>query len=642
MSGDFNATLWFRGKLTSVEGKIHLGLLRVLRLLDLLAVASDAPRLLTQPTTSWKHSDLYENTSRKPQLIAMAEPPSPKRQRLSEPSSTRSQPTTPTRASYQSPTKASLARSHPNLLARSPGRDRNSGTYSRGRNLRLSLLANRTVTLDGDDGPPVHMLLSPKRSANITPQAQVTTGSDGKEGFSAAIARVFTENRPRTSTSTRSPLTSRQPSASNPTRHNRGSPSPTKELTPSFMRPRLVPRPSSSSSSTRYASSEPELPPTPVQLGLEPPAERPRGLISSSCSPRGSKSNSGKRRRRHRGSILATSSPSKLREQIHEDNIPTVEAASIQQDLPEEAPESDVEQLDVQDEAENIPESVKEKQTTRNSLQAELAQLKADMRRLEAMAESEARDITPRTLKALTSTSIRSRSGSPEIVLPELITMPADPIPHLTLLAPARLRVRTITKTFKQNATFLQSHTVNVKAPAPYPPHLFGANIEVMADPQATRIVSVKLVKWHGNLASQHGVLRKWVETRLSSQLHSKDVSGLIWGMGSYWEFCVERAKIWDTLMTGRLSDEEPKPEELVKWLGRPSVEIQVADGVSILLSWTVQLDWTGNVEKSLGIACKGVPEMAHQMVPGIFERLRKRKGIIKAVEGVMKVLQEA
>jgi hypothetical protein len=572
---------------------------------------------------------------------AMAEPPSPKRQRLSEPDGSKSQPTTPTRASFQSPTKASLARSHPNLLARSPGRDRNSGANSRGRNLRMSLLANRTVSLDGEAASSIPLLQSPKRGANVTPQAPITIASE-KEGFSAAIMRTFTENRPRPSTSVRSPLMSRQPSASHPPRNEDRSPSPAKDVTPSFMKPTLVPRPESSSSSIRQVSSEPELPPTPVQLGLEPPAERPRGLISSSSSPRGSRSNSGKKRRRQRGHHT-TSSPSKLREQVQIEEQQQTEQTSISRhELPAEAPESEFQQPYVQDDEDELPESIKQKQAEFRTVQAELAQLKADMRRLELTTVKEEPNLTPRTVKALTTIRSLSRSGSPDIVLPEMITMPVNPLPHLTLFTPAGLRITTATTAQKIGIELQQVHTVHVSAPVPYPPHIFGAKFDVHTNPQTTQIESVKLVRWHGDCATLHAAFRKWVEARLASNLHSKDISGLIWGMGSYWEFCVKRAGIWNTLLTGKLSDEESRPEELMKWLGRHSIEVSVSEGVVIALCWTAQLDWTGGVQERIGISCKGVPVKAHKMVMEVFDGRRKRKGILRAVEGVVKLLQDA
>lgn len=508
----------------------------------------------------------------------------------------------------------------------------------------MSLLANRTISLDEDVSTSFPMLQSPKRGTNITPQAPVISASDGKEGFSAAIARAFTVNRPRSSARVRSPLTSRQPSASNPLRSGGRSPSPAKDATPSFMRPTLVPHPNSFSSSTTHASSEPDLPPTPVQLGLEPPAERPRGLVSSSSSPRGSKSNTGKRRRRrHRANLHATSSPSKLREQVQAEEAQPIDLASnLRQELPAEAPESDIQQADVQDDQAELPDGIKEKQAQRRGLHAELAQLKADLRRLELMVAEDEPDITPRTLKALTTIRSTPRSGSPDIVLPDMITMPADPIPHLTLFAPAGLRIKTSTRIIKASIKLRQVHTISINTPVPYPPHLFGATIDVHTNPKTTQIESIELVRWNGDSATSHATLRKWVDARLASPLHSRDVCGLVWGMGSYWEFCVKRAKIWNTLLTGKLSDEESRPEELVRWLGRQSIEISVDEGAVVVLSWTAQLDWTGGVGEYIGISCRGVPAKAHQMVAGVFDGLRRRKGIIRAVEGVMKVLQDA
>lgn len=505
----------------------------------------------------------------------------------------------------------------------------------------MSLLANGTVSLDGEAGASIPMLPSPKRGAHATPPVPVTIPSE-KEGFSAAIMRAFTENRPRTSALVRSPLTSRQPSASNPPRNDGRSPSPAKDATPSFTRPKLVPRPDSSSSSIRQASSQPDLPPTPVQLGLEPPAERPRGLIASSSSPRGSKSNSGKRRRRQRVNYM-TSSPSKLREQIQAQEQQQFEQAStLRQELPAEAPESEIQLPDLQVNEDEVPESIKEKQAQRKALQAELAQLKADLRRLELMVAKEVPDMTPRTLNALTGIRSVARSGSPDIVLPEMIIMPANPIPHLTLFVPAGLRITTSTRAVRAGTELRQVQTIQVNAPLPYPPHLFGARFEVHTNPQTTQIESVQLVHWNGDCATSHATLCKWIEARLGSHLHSRDISGLIWGMGAYWEFCVKRAGTWNTLLTAKLSDEESKPEELMKWLGRHSIEIPVSGGVSIVLCWTVHLSWTGGVEELIGISCKGVPAKGHKMIAEVFDGRRRRKGIIKAVEGVMKLLQDA
>jgi len=82
-------------------------------------------------------------------------------------------------------------------------------------------------------------------------------------------------------------------------------------------------------------------------------------------------------------------------------------------------------------------------------------------------------------------------------------------------------------------------------------------------------------------------------------------------------------------------------PAERVRWLGRESLEIPVRQDVSVLLNWTARIDWTGGIEENVGVSSKGVPEKAHKQVAGVFNGLRRKKGILKAVEGVMQVLQE-
>jgi hypothetical protein len=108
---------------------------------------------------------------------------------------------------------------------------------------------------------------------------------------------------------------------------------------------------------------EPDLPPTPTQLGLQNPPERPRGLLSSSPStPLG-------RFRKRRSGDLLEKSPSKL----------------SRVDFGSQA--GDVSGLGVIVSKESLPEPVVKKRKLRRELSADLKKLKEDIAELESWAE---------------------------------------------------------------------------------------------------------------------------------------------------------------------------------------------------------------------------------------------------------------
>jgi hypothetical protein len=105
---------------------------------------------------------------------------------------------------------------------------------------------------------------------------------------------------------------------------------------------------------------EPDLPPTPTQLGLEPPPGRPRGLLSDSPGMQHAKW--GKRR----ASEDLDSSPSKLRT-VNYSNEP--EDLTITTNL---AP---------------FPESIVKKRKLKRELSAQLESLKQDLAKLEGLCD---------------------------------------------------------------------------------------------------------------------------------------------------------------------------------------------------------------------------------------------------------------
>ncbi|KAL9105660.1 MAG: hypothetical protein Q9227_009209 [Pyrenula ochraceoflavens] len=255
------------------------------------------------------------------------------------------------RASFQSPTKASLARFNPALI---PASSRKQPAPSPSRTTpAISTLTPRitrsTRRTDGSSRPSlVQQVLGARRTSEhtataldtgtslVTPAATQDDGNENaqderptteKEGFSAAVTKAFNAV-PANQTTLRQPLRPRQPSGIIPTPDNsqdvdaQAIPSQTQNEQSSKGDPayqRLPPARVSSLNNeeeeelfrlltnghrNRTPENEPELPPTPIQLGVLAPPERPRGLDSLSSSGR---------RRRFRDGLEKKTSPLKPR-----------------------------------------------------------------------------------------------------------------------------------------------------------------------------------------------------------------------------------------------------------------------------------------------------------------------------------------
>lgn len=271
-------------------------------------------------------------------------------------------------ASFQSPTRASLARSHHDVpsrvLSRSPTRSpqrpaskgsqsgQNQQTEERVFGLRDRKALRPSLTLSGSPfkGPRLsgglHALSSRRRSSGIP-------------AFAAPPRRVSRKIRP----SDLVPGAPKVPeSNSSPRAHAN---TPDDQLT------------SELGAATRETEAdwvleppvleeeygEPDLPPTPTELGLEKAPERPKGLLSSSPSSRREK------RRRRRAREEFKSSP--LRPGGGQ-------TTRVGETLSMARPTSD------QDE---VPDAVRKRQTLKDELSAQLQQLKHEVSQLEHWAQ---------------------------------------------------------------------------------------------------------------------------------------------------------------------------------------------------------------------------------------------------------------
>jgi hypothetical protein len=587
-------------------------------------------------------------------------------------SNTQSNPSTPKRASFQSPTKASLARSHPNLLPQSAGR---SQVQTRGQGLRQELLSRRTSqSVPKPSTAELETLKSQNEPAGETPADSTTAGIGS---FSGVIRNLFAAEPSKLPASSRTPLRARQPPirlVESQNRNNDLQISKQAQIKHQRGRPRL---------SNDAEKDEPELPPTPVQLGLSAQPNRPRGLASSSPG----RSSGSSRQRTRLNESRHTSSPTKLRVQTQTvaDSpafVPPQSPAIVlaEEEAPEEAPESDAEAPADEEEEPSVPETVLQKRSLRDSLSAQLARLQSDVASLEnALAATPTSvDVDQSLLTLLTSTNPSCAEPAPENnvracspTFPNPTALGSKPFSYLTLFATGNLQLHSTTSATVIDGKAHQIHVLELLAPEPWPAHIFGATIKVTVDVEEKQVRVVEVVKLR--LGMGHQALREWIEKRLEvgDGLHRYDVGGLVWGMGRWWEECVARARGWRKLEE-RFHNKSSKKQKyshgdaelltqeeikaLLPHLTRTSMEFELGTAkrvtrsnkgaadqkqvsTKVMLLWDLLLDWTGEVDETVGVAVAGMGSQGEQGVKDVFGKIFKRDGVFQAMEGVSGVL---
>ncbi|KAF3386111.1 hypothetical protein F1880_000040 [Penicillium rolfsii] len=485
----------------------------------------------------------------------------------SQPPAFRRESRSPSRASFQSPTRASLARSHPEVLERalsrspsrqSPSRDsqnkqpaqddaRNVGLRDR-KALRPSLNPSSPLKAPRTSASP--MLFSPSRRPS------------GIQAFSKPPRRL-----------------SKRISAADfvfgsPVRKQAKPPQPRENLsnTPEGQLALEL------STATHDAdvdvdmdtndlgggmmdddddSLEPDLPPTPTQLGLVKAPDRPRRLLSSSPSARHEK-----RMKRQATDTLQGSPLKSLKFQS-----PTQESAYDDTSITQE----------------NVSAAVFEKHKSRKNLEAELQRLRNEVADLSKWAEkvdsgmdlsSDSKELNkflgllveesayinepvppraPVSMSALLSTLLPFARTLPRPT-PQPTPMPTNPFAlkdtskspaYLTLFAPLTLRTNT-SRTASKSASLLETHTLTFTAPSPFPSSLYNVSVVYETNPETQTVTSVSVPT--GSDSRKRRVpesLRQWIDSRLENPLLALDVATLCWGINRYWEASIARAQLW-------------------------------------------------------------------------------------------------
>ncbi|KIW33633.1 uncharacterized protein PV07_00469 [Cladophialophora immunda] len=557
------------------------------------------------------------------------------------------QPTTPTRASYRSPTKSSLARSHPHLITRST---RRSVTEPRGKVLRDEILGRH------DHIPEVPRTVSQvARRRDLDSPVDVSAAQANENQSSQESTALQKESTPskagQASDDERPALKERQPAQHTARERTESGEGP---ATPAIL-PKLVPRKETDARAvSRGASGEPELPPTPVELGLSPAPERPRGLASSS-SPRSSKmsSRSGRWRDGSRGPI--TSSPLKPRAP------PAVEASNddneSMQDDAQEAPESELDEG--QEHSEAVPEQSEEQVPTLESLKRRLEQLQKENEQLQAAIDDD-NDLSQEIVSMLQQSLFEDRS----LRSFDYIDGGGEMSSHLTLFAPGNLQLtaRTETKVIRERTKMI--HSLKLEAPPPWYPDAFSCAFEVVVDAENVQIEHVELKEVMSRARrtkTTRAEIFKWVNDRLEHPLHRLDVSGLIWGIGRWFTAAVERAKVFQWLDNkyntpssnqGQQHEDDNDHEltqdraiELARYLDMTQnaavdAETNVTAGgkkfrKKVILSWAIDIDWAGGPLSQIQVSVSGIPPKAEPGLRTIFGSLIPSLGVKGAFENI-------
>ncbi|KAJ5708076.1 hypothetical protein N7488_007877 [Penicillium malachiteum] len=464
------------------------------------------------------------------------------------------------RLSFQSPTRSSLAKSHPEVLeralSRSPSRQPTS-REPRGKQPDRSALGLRgrkalRPSLGGMSSP-----LKERQMPDNSPLLSPAKRPSGIQSFTKPPRRLSRKIVPGDFL------------FGSPTKKE---PYPTEEDLSNTPEGQLA---SELGSATREAdtreaidvgfdgafddnSLEPDLPPTPTQLGLEKAPDRPRGLLSSSPSARHEK------HRKRKAIDAIQGSPLKTMRFRHQ------------------SPEASVSDIDVDDAG--LSMAALEKRKLRKSLTAELQKLKDDVAELTEwtgkiesnsnlnddphklshfldLLSEESSHInrpmprrTPVPISSLLCTLLPfskniprpSRQTSPLPMNPFALKESSYAPSYLTVFAPLALQTSTSRSTASRTSTIVETHTLTFTPPSPFPSSLYNISVVYETDPEAQAIVSVSVPTGSNSKKRRvPEVLRRWIEARLANPLLKLDVATLCWGINRYWEASISRAELW-------------------------------------------------------------------------------------------------
>ena len=322
---------------------------------------------------------------------------------------------------------------------------------------------------------------------------------------------------------------------------------------------------------------------------------------------------------------------------------------------------------------EHLPESLKEqkKQLTEIEQTLKKAQkLSADLER--ALTTSHAEDsimLDP----AITTLLARQTSQDTFADAPEHL-------PYKNLFAPGDVQLATEISAKIVEGVPKSIHHITVTAPPPWPKHIFCASFEVTIDVESKRVENILWTDTLPGRAQAVAIpneLHDWIAGRLDSRVHGHDIGGLIWGISSYFEKAVDRARIFRSLAhkygafdedaedldaesvgTPEHTDQkltEAQTYSLVKYMSKARLTFELPgqdDEASvrtrrgtkaapkIMAVWNLKLTWTGDAKTTIQVVPSGIPGAAMQPMSDLFDCLLVSDGFEKAFDAVYKTMQ--
>jgi hypothetical protein len=319
-------------------------------------------------------------------------------------------------------------------------------------------------------------------------------------------------------------------------------------------------------------------------------------------------------------------------------------------------------------ELEDLPEELRAKKETVRNLREELDFLKWQTEQVESAMQANDLPADPAENSALfeiINSGYRLATVTDKDTEQESTTKDHEP-PFANLFAPGNLQLstKTSTKIVKGNAKVV--HQVLVAAPPPWSSDLFRAKFEVVTDAEdacVEKITWVDTLKGHRQAAGIQDEIHDWIKERLGSELHRRDLSGLIWGLGQYFDASVARARAFRTLkknyMVDEDTEEEQKPEQtpadadkqevteaealaLAQYLTISQLTLEIPDDdeddaapanrtrsakPSVIVSWNLQPQWHGPIKPKFNLAMSGVSDGAQKAVVELLDKTIKIDG---------------
>ncbi|CAG8908968.1 unnamed protein product [Penicillium egyptiacum] len=565
------------------------------------------------------------------------------------------------RPSFQSPTRASLARSHPDLLeraiSRSPAR-RLASKDSGQQDPRTFGLRDRKAlrpSLNASASP----LTRPRGSE--APESSPNRRSSGVQAFSKPPRRISRRILPGDLVFGSPMPQPKHPESNTPERQLE------LELGSATREADLDIDPDSSFMDEDVL--EPDLPPTPTQLGLEKAPDRPRGMLSSSPSRRQ------ERRAKRRTANALRESPLKavnFQSPPPGDLETTLDLIGVSAALREKRNSREKSAADLR----RLRNEVAELESWAKKIESN-PDLKGDTRGLDQFLSSLTSEEANRTSLPVPQTAPRSISSLLATLLPfsaniprpqyELSSLPTNPfalqkpsqsLPYLTAFAPLTLKTRTTRSSRREE--LLERHTLIFSPPSPFPASSYNVTVVYETNPETQSLTSLSVPTGSDSKKRKAPeALRRWIDTRLENPLLKLDVATLCWGINRYWESAITRARLWAHIdhkygpraLQGRkdtASESEhgvitiSELRRLVPHLDRSAMVIKPKSSDSsprVLLSNNLVLDeWTGEpqLRPEISVSIPGVDKKIDQETKKLFYALLCEDGAssMRGVEG--------